>query len=74
MRNHSHENDFDLHENETACRSHFHVKGFTVRLVLKHKRHTRELVNGLFERHSGSIKEGRVVFICGKYQSFEMIS
>ena len=22
MRNHSNENDFDLHENETACRTH----------------------------------------------------
>ena len=21
------ENDFDLHENETACRTHFHMKG-----------------------------------------------
>ena len=25
MRNHSYENDFDLHENKTACRSHFHT-------------------------------------------------
>ena len=28
----------DLHENETACRTHFHMKGFALRLVLKHKR------------------------------------
>ena len=28
-------NDFDLHENETACRIHFHMKGFALRLVLK---------------------------------------
>ena len=35
MRNHSYENDFDLHENETACRTHFHVKGFALTLVLK---------------------------------------
>ena len=40
MRNHSSENDFDLHENETACRTHFHMKGFTLRLVLK-QRHKR---------------------------------
>ena len=40
MRNHSYENDFDLHENETACRTHFHVKGFARRLVLK-QRHKR---------------------------------
>ena len=24
----------DLYENETACTTHFHMKGFTVRLVL----------------------------------------
>ena len=35
MRNHSYENDFDLHENETECKTHFHMKGFTLRLVLK---------------------------------------
>ena len=35
MRNHSYENDFDLHENETACRTHFHKKGFALRLALK---------------------------------------
>ena len=40
MRNHSFENDFDLHENETACRTHFHMKGFALRLVLK-QRHKR---------------------------------
>ena len=37
MRNHSYENDFDLHENETACRTHFHMKGFARRLVLKQR-------------------------------------
>ena len=40
MRNNSYENDFDLHENETACRTHFHMKGFTLRLVFK-QRHKR---------------------------------
>ena len=40
MRNHSYENEFDLHENETACRTHFHMKGFALRLVLK-QRHKR---------------------------------
>ena len=38
MRNHSCENDFDLHENETACRTHIYQKGFALRLVLRHKR------------------------------------
>ena len=37
MRNHSYENDFDLHENETAYRTHFHMKGFELRLVLKQR-------------------------------------
>ena len=37
MRNHSYENDLDLHENETACRTHFHMKGFALRLVLKQR-------------------------------------
>ena len=37
MRNHFYENDFDLHENETACRTHFHMKGFALRLVLKQR-------------------------------------
>ena len=40
MRNHSYENYFDLHGNETACRTHFHMKGFALRLVLK-QRHKR---------------------------------
>ena len=31
------ENDFDLHENETACRTHFHMKGFALRLTLKQR-------------------------------------
>ena len=40
MRNPSYENDFDLHENEIAYRTHFHMKGLALRLVLKprHKR------------------------------------
>ena len=41
MRNYSIENDFDLHENETAYRAHFHLKGFALRLVLKQSRHKR---------------------------------
>ena len=50
MRNHCCENDFDLHENETACRTDFHMKGFALRLVLKqrHKR-TRKWPIGYIE-------------------------
>ena len=61
MRNHSYENDFDLHEKETACRTHFHMKGFALRLALKerHKRtrkwpidpfHVRENVSKLEDK------------------------
>ena len=39
VRNHSYENDFDLREKETACRT-FYMKGFVFRLVLK-QRHKR---------------------------------
>ena len=45
MRNHSYENDLDLHENETARTTHFHMKGFALRLVLNGG--TREIGNGL---------------------------
>ena len=31
----------DLHENETACSTHFHMKGFALKLGLK-QRHTEE--------------------------------
>ena len=40
MRNHSYENVFYLHEKEKVCRTHFHMKGFPLRLVLK-QRHVR---------------------------------
>ena len=35
MRNHSYENDFDLYENETACRTHFHMKGYALGLAFE---------------------------------------
>ena len=49
MRNHSYEDDFDLHENETACRTHFHMKGFALGFALKqrHKR-TQPRSQGVF--------------------------
>ena len=36
---------FDLHENEAAGRTHFHMKGFAQRLVLKQRQ--RQLGNSL---------------------------
>ena len=35
MRNHSNENEFDLHENKHASETNFHMNGFALRLVLK---------------------------------------
>ena len=35
MRNHSNENELDLHENEHASETNFHMNGFALRLVLK---------------------------------------
>ena len=48
MGNRSYENDFDWHENETACRTHFHMKGFALRLVLtqRHKRTRKWPIRG----------------------------
>ena len=67
MRNPSYENDFDLHENETAYRTHFQMKGFALKLVLKqrHKRTRKRPVFLFFfwERISSSIilkKEKRI--------------
>ena len=33
----TYENDFDLHKNEPAGRTHFHMYGFALRLVLKQR-------------------------------------
>ena len=42
MRSHSYENDFYLHENETACRTH-HMKGFALTFVLKQRHKNSEM-------------------------------
>ena len=44
----------DLHENETACRTHFHMKGFALRLVLKqrHKRTRKWPIENRSMRHT----------------------
>ena len=54
--NHSYENDFDLHENEIACRTHFHMKGFALRLVLK-SRHKRTWKWPIYRVHLYSWQE-----------------
>ena len=53
--------DFDLHENETARKTHFHMKGFALRLVLKQKhRRTRKwpIVLVLDTKYNKSNPEG----------------
>ena len=37
------ENDFVLHENKTACNTHFHMRGFTLRLFLKRVQENSEM-------------------------------
>ncbi len=37
MRNHSNENEFDLHENGPVGETHFHLNGFARRLYLKQR-------------------------------------
>ena len=43
MRNLCYGNDFDLHENETACRTHFYMKGLALRLVWKQAQENLEM-------------------------------
>ena len=38
MRNHSNENEFDLHENGHAGEIHFHMNGFARRVVLTQRK------------------------------------
>ena len=49
MRNHSNDNEFDLHENEPVGGSHFNMNGFALRLVLT--RRQKGTGNGLVVRH-----------------------
>ena len=43
MQNLAYENEFDLHENEPAGGTHFHMNGFALRLVLtQRQRETRK--------------------------------
>ena len=69
MRNHSYENDFDLHENETACRTHFHMKGFALKLVLKlrHKRTQKWPIRPFALKSQGSIALCLIVEYTGCY-------
>ena len=42
VRNNYYENDFDLHEKKTACRTHFHMKGFALRLFFRGETEAQE--------------------------------
>ena len=56
VRNHFYENDFDLHENETAGGSHFHMNGFAHRLVLKqrHNNNNKVFIQGFKQTLCGN--------------------
>ena len=40
MRNLSYENEYDLHSNGLVSKTHFHMKGFALGLVLKQRQKT----------------------------------
>ncbi len=60
MRNHSNENEFDLHENGPVDEIHFHMNSFARRLVLKQRqRVTRKWPIERRERtHSDNFAQG----------------
>ena len=62
MRNHSNENEFDLHENGHVGETHFHMNGFAPRLVLKQRqRLTRKWPNNCL--HAARIKHASFISI-----------
>ena len=61
MRNHSYENDFDLHENETACSTHFHMKGFALKALVNEDTLLPMMFLGL--RKLGNICCGHKMFL-----------
>ena len=48
MRNHSNENEFDLHENGHVGETHFHMNGFAPRLVLKQRQRPGGVLGPIF--------------------------
>ena len=64
MQNHSYDNDFDLHENETAFRTHFHMKGFALRLFLKQRlERTRKWSINYSDKENSRRSGGKVYFV-----------
>ena len=68
---HFHENDFDLHENERAGGTHFHLNGFAFRLVLTQKRSVtrKPLSIGFYEMLIFCL---HVTSLCSKIQTEEL--
>ena len=60
MQNYSYENDFDLHENKPACRTHFHMNGFALGLVLK-------------QRHNGTSEMAYCVYLASAPVKFTLL-
>ena len=71
MPNYSYENDFDVHENETACRTHFHVTCFAL-MKQRHKRTRKwpilEKLYGISYLFSGAFR------LQGKDNSFSIFT
>ena len=81
MQNRSYENEFDLHENEPVGETHFHVNGFTRRLVLTQRLKSIEKcpykIRGVFHLQKNSeifhweFPFGKARSICQKSHSWE---
>ena len=61
MRNLSYENEYDLHSNGLVSKTHFHMKGFALGLVLKQRqKRTRKwpivLLKGIILKYQVSCK------------------
>ena len=56
MRDHSNLNEFDLRENGHVGGTHFHMNGFTLRLVLKQRQKGTWKWLIQFSVHSGGLK------------------
>ena len=53
MQNHSYENEFKLHENETACTTHIHMKRFVLVLKQRDKRTRKWLITFQHSNENG---------------------
>ena len=73
MRNHSNENDFDLHENGREGGTHFHMKGFARRLGLKKRQRVTWKWPIMTHSHPFSRLFASAAWICFEFQLINCI-